>query len=104
MIRNKPVVGILATPYIKNNISNEIFLKENLITFLMQKSIDHIIIPYSITKLELNKILPNLDGLLFPGSQRGNLYNNKFINGAWHIYQRDEKILSVLENIKKAGL
>ena len=79
MIRNKPVVGILATPYIKNNISNEIFLKENLITFLMQKSIDHIIIPYSITKLELNKILPNLDGLLFPGSQRGNLYTNKFI-------------------------
>ena len=33
-----------------------------------------------------------------------NKYNNKFINGAWHIYQRDEKILSVLENIKKAGL
>ena len=79
MIRNKPVVGILATPYIKNNISNEIFLKENLLTFLMQNSLDHIIIPYSITKLELNKILPNLDGLLFPGSQRGNLYTNKFI-------------------------
>ena len=52
MIRNKPVVGILATPYIKNNISNEIFLKENLKTFLMQNSIDHIIIPYSSTKLE----------------------------------------------------
>ena len=79
MIRNKPIVGILATPYIKNNISNEIFLKENLLTFLMQNSLDYIIIPYSITKLELNKILPNLDGLLFPGSQRGNLYTNKFI-------------------------
>ena len=79
MIRNKPLVGILATPYIKNNISNEIFLKENLITFLMQNSLDHIIIPYTITKFELNKILPNLDGLLFPGSQLGNLYDTKFI-------------------------
>jgi len=31
-------------------------------------------------------------------------YNNKFINGAWHIYQRDKKILSILQNVKKAGL
>lgn len=79
MIKIKPIVGILATPYIKNAISNEIFLKETLITFLKQNSIDYIIIPYTIKKVELNKILYNLDGLLFPGSQLGNLYNNKFI-------------------------
>lgn len=79
MIKTKPVIGILATPYIKNNISNEIFLKENLITFLKQNSIDYIIIPYTIKKFKLNKILSNLDGLLFPGSQIGNFYNNKFI-------------------------
>ncbi len=79
MIKNKPLIGILATPYIKNNISYEIFLKENLINFLKQKSIEYIIIPYTIKKLELNNILSNLNGVLFPGSQIGNYYNNKFI-------------------------
>jgi gamma-glutamyl-gamma-aminobutyrate hydrolase PuuD len=79
MIKPKPVIGILATPYIKNTISNEIFLKENLLTFLKHNSIDYIVIPYTIKKFELNKILPKLDGFLFPGSQIGNLYNNKFI-------------------------
>ena len=79
MNSTKPLVGILATPYIKNNTSNEVFLKETLITFLKQNSIEYIIIPYNIKKVELNKILYNLDGLLFPGSQIGNLYNNKYI-------------------------
>jgi len=80
MSKIKPLIGILATPYIKNNISNEIFMKENLVTFLIKHLLDYIIIPYNIKKFELNKLLPNLDGLLFPGSQIGNLYNNKFIN------------------------
>jgi gamma-glutamyl-gamma-aminobutyrate hydrolase PuuD len=79
MNNTKPLVGILATPYIKNNTSNEVFLKETFITFLKQNSIDYIIIPYNIKKVELNKILYNLDGLLFSGSQIGNLYNNKYI-------------------------
>jgi gamma-glutamyl-gamma-aminobutyrate hydrolase PuuD len=79
MIKTKPVIGILATPYIKNTISNEIFLKENLINFLKQNSIEYIIIPYTINKFKLNKIIPNLDGFLFPGGQNGNFYNNKFI-------------------------
>jgi hypothetical protein len=30
--------------------------------------------------------------------------NHKFIHGAWEINQRDEKIMSILENIKKVGL
>jgi gamma-glutamyl-gamma-aminobutyrate hydrolase PuuD len=79
MIKTKPLIGILATPYIKNNNSDEVFLKENLINFFKHNSIDYIIIPYTIKKLELNKILSNLDGVLFPGSQIGNYYNNKFI-------------------------
>jgi len=79
MNNTKPLVGILATPYIKNNTSNEVFLKENILTFLKQNSIDYIIIPYNIKKSKLNKILYNIDGLLFPGSQIGNLYNSKYI-------------------------
>ena len=98
MIRNKPLVGVLATPYIKNNISNEIFLKENLITFLVQNSIDYIIIPYTITKFELNKILPRLDGLLFPGSQVGNLYDNKFIKQHFLIQKYIVKKIKLFAN------
>ena len=79
MNNTKPLVGILATPYIKNNTSNEVFFKETLITFLKQNSIDYIIIPYNIKKSDLNKILYTIDGLLFSGSQIGNLYNNKYI-------------------------
>ena len=80
MSKTKPLIGILATPYIKKNISSKIFLKENLLTFIMEHSLDYIIIPYNIKKFELNKILSKLDGLVFPGSQIGNIYNNKFIN------------------------
>jgi len=79
MIKTKPLIGILATPYIKNNNSDEIFLKETIIHFLKQNAIEYIIIPYTIKKLELNKILSNLNGIIFPGSQIGNFYNNKFI-------------------------
>ena len=74
-----PLVGILATPYIKNNNSNEVFLKETVLTFLKQHSLDYIVIPYNIKKSTLNKILYAIDGLLFPGSQICNLYNNKYI-------------------------
>jgi gamma-glutamyl-gamma-aminobutyrate hydrolase PuuD len=79
MAKTKPLIGILPVPYIKNDKSNNMFLKENLISFLKINSLDHIIIPYTIKKVELNKLLPNLDGLLFPGSQLGNYFNNKFI-------------------------
>lgn len=53
MIKTKPIIGILATPYIKNNTSTEIFLKDNLVIFLKQNSIDYIIIPYSVEKVEI---------------------------------------------------
>ena len=79
MTKTKPLIGILPVPYIKNDESNKMFLNENLITFLKINSLDYIIIPYTIKTVELNNILPNLDGLLFPGSQLGNYFNNKFI-------------------------
>ena len=79
MNKTKPLIGILATPYIKNNISNTIFLKKSVINFLKDYSLDHIIIPYTIKKVELNNIIPNLNGFIFPGSQRGNVYHNKYI-------------------------
>lgn len=85
MNRTKPLIGILPSPYIKYSVaqkqfvSNEIFLKADIITFLKQNLVDYIIIPFTITKVDLNKILSKLDGLLFPGSQLGNYYNNKFI-------------------------
>ena len=36
-------------------------------------------------KTELDKIIYNLDGLLFPGSQLGNFYNNKYIQKHFRI-------------------
>lgn len=103
MNNTKPLVGILATPYIKNNTSNEVFLKETLITFLKQNSIEYIIIPYNIKKVELNKILYTIDGLLFPGSQIGNLYNNKYIKQHFltqkYIVKKIKKLASNNNNI-----
>ena len=74
MNRTKPLLGILPSPYIKHPItgkqfiSNEVFITADIITFLKQNSIDYIIIPYTITKNDLDKILSNLDGFLFPSS------------------------------------
>ena len=80
MDKTKPLIGILPMPYIKNDRSNEMFLNENLINFLKEHLLDYIIIPYTIKKVELNNILPNLDGLLFPGNHKlGNVFSNKFI-------------------------
>jgi len=85
MYRTKPLIGILPTPYTKDPVtkrpivSNKIFLTADIISFLKQNSIDYIIIPYTITKIDLNKLLPTLDGLLFTSHHRGNYYNNKFL-------------------------
>lgn len=85
MNRTKPLIGILPTPYIKDPvthkqfISNEVFITADIITFLKQNSIDYIIIPYTITKNDLDKILSKLDGFLFPSNHRGSYYDNKSI-------------------------
>jgi len=96
MNKTKPLIGILATPYIKNNISNEIFLKEKVIDFLKEYSLDHIIIPYTIKKVELNNIIPTLNGFIFTGSQRGNLYHNKCIKQHFLIQKYIVKKIKIL--------
>ena len=81
----RPTIGILATPFIKNNESQEIFLAEEFIKLFTKNGIDHVILPYTMKKTELDKIIYNLDGLLFPGSQLGNFYNNKYIQKHFRI-------------------
>ena len=81
----RPTIGILATPFIKNNESQEIFLAEEFIKLFKKNGIDHVILPYTMKKTELDKIIYNLDGLLFPGSQLGNFYNNKYIQKHFRI-------------------
>jgi gamma-glutamyl-gamma-aminobutyrate hydrolase PuuD len=96
MNKTKPVIGILATPYIENNISNKIFIKEKIINFLKIYSLDYIIIPYTIKKVELNNIIPNLNGLIFPGSQTGNLYDKKNIKQHFSVQKYIVKKIKIL--------
>jgi gamma-glutamyl-gamma-aminobutyrate hydrolase PuuD len=96
MNKTKPVIGILATPYIENNISNKIFVKEKIINFLKIYSLDYIIIPYTIKKVELNNIIPNLNGLIFPGSKRGNLYDKKSIKQHFSVQKYIVKKIKLL--------
>lgn len=104
MNRTKPLIGILPTPYIKDPvthklfISNVVFISADVITFLKQNSIDYIIIPYTITKNDLDKILSNLDGFLFPSSHRGSYYNNKFIKQHFLTQKYIVKKVKVLAN------
>lgn len=82
-----PTLGILATPYInnKNKNSQELILDKALLRLLAKKNINYIIIPYTINKSNLNKLLNSLDGLIFPGGQAGNFYNNKFYKAYFKI-------------------
>lgn len=75
-----PTLGILATPYINltNINSRELILDKTLLRLLEKKNINYIIIQYTINKSKLNELLNSLDGLIFPGGQVGNFYNNKF--------------------------
>ena len=75
-----PTLGILATPYINltNTNSRELILDKTLLRLLEKKNINYIIIQYTINKSKLNELVNNLDGLIFPGGQVGNFYNNKF--------------------------
>ena len=72
----KPILGILATPYISDNFKKKyIFLKNNILKILKENSIDHLIIPYTLNKTQLSQYLKNIDGLYLPGSQLGNFYS-----------------------------
>ena len=87
MEENIPRLGILATPYInKNNKqSRELIQDKILLRLLKKKNINYIIIPYTVNKSELNKLLNTLDGLIFPGGQIGNFFNTKFYKAYFKI-------------------
>lgn len=97
----RPTIGILATPFIKNNESQEIFLAEDFLKIFKKNGIDHVIIPYTMKKPELDKIIYNLDGLLFPGSQLGNFYNNKYIKKHFKIQKYLIKKAKTINNNKR---
>jgi gamma-glutamyl-gamma-aminobutyrate hydrolase PuuD len=82
-----PTLGILATPYINltNKNSQELILDKTLLRLLAKKKINYIIIQYTISKSKLNELLNNLDGLIFPGGQAGNFYDNKFYRAYFKI-------------------
>jgi gamma-glutamyl-gamma-aminobutyrate hydrolase PuuD len=77
---NKPLLGILATPYIneKHKTSREIIYDKTLIRLLKKKNVNYTIIYYNSAKSHYDKLLNSLDGLIFPGGQIGNFYNNTF--------------------------
>lgn len=87
MLEAMPTLGVLATPYINltNKNSQELILDKNLLRLLAKKNINYIIIQYTINKSKLNDLLNNLDGLIFPGGQAGNFYNNKFYKAYFKI-------------------
>ena len=87
MVKGMPTLGILATPYInnKNKQSRELIKDKTLLRLLAKKNINYINIPYTINKSNLNKLLNTLDGLIFPGGQAGNFFNNKFYKAYFKI-------------------
>jgi len=87
----KPTLGILATPYIneKYKTSREIIFDKTLIRLLKKQNINYVIIYYSIAKSQLDNLLNCLDGLIFPGGQIGNFYNNNF----YKAYFKMQKLL-----------
>lgn len=110
MEENIPRLGILATPYInKNNKqSRELIQDKILLRLLKKKNINYIIIPYTVNKSELNKLLNTLDGLIFPGGQMGNFYNTKFYKAYFKIQkflmQRAKIINSVYRPFPVLGI
>jgi len=87
MKENKPTLGILATPYIneKHKTSREIIFDKTLIRLLKKLHINYSIIYYNTAKSQYDELLNSLDGLIFPGGQIGNFYNNDFYKAYYKI-------------------
>ena len=103
----KPIIGILATPYVNEKIKRtQVFLTNSVVKFLKRNNIDFIVIPYNISKIKLKTLIKNLDGLLFPGSQVGNYYyakefkehykKQKFILKLAKVVNKTERMLPIL--------
>ena len=96
---NKPVVGILATPYINKWINREqVFLTNYFVKFFKINNIDFIVIPYNLSNIKLKTLIKNVDGLLFPGSQIGNYYYTKEFK---EHYKKQKFILKLAKLINK---
>ena len=89
LMLGNPTLGILATPYIdkKNRTSRKIIYDKTLIRLLKKKNINYMIIPYTIARSKVSGLLDSLDGLIFPGGQAGNFYNNKFYKAYFKMQQ-----------------
>ena len=73
--KTKPLLGILATPYISSKFKKkQVYLKRDFLKYLKKAGINYIVIPYNIGKPRLNQYLDRVNGLYFPGSQIGNYY------------------------------
>jgi gamma-glutamyl-gamma-aminobutyrate hydrolase PuuD len=103
----KPIVGILATPYVnEKNKEKQVFLTNFFVRFFKRNNIDFIVIPYTLSKIKLKTLIKNVDGLLFPGSQIGNYYyakeikehykKQKFIYKFVKFINKNENILPIL--------
>jgi gamma-glutamyl-gamma-aminobutyrate hydrolase PuuD len=103
----KPIIGILATPYVNEKIKKkQVFLTNFFVKFFKHNNIDFIVIPYNLSKIKLKTLIKNVDGLLFPGSQIGNYYyakefkehykKQKFILKFAKLFNKTERILPIL--------
>lgn len=79
MNKNKPIIGILATPFIDNNNQKKIFIKQKFINLIIKNNCIPYIIPYNLNYNNLLIILNKINGIIFPGSQVGNLYSSREI-------------------------
>jgi len=97
---HKPIIGILASPYINNEEKREqVFLTTFFIKFFKRNNIDFLVIPYNLSKIKLKTLLKNVDGLLFPGSQIGNYYySHEFTE---HL-KKQKIILKMAKSINKS--
>lgn len=95
---HKPIVGILATPYISDNPEKQLFLTNNLIKYLNRNKIKHIVLPYNLSKIRLKNIVNKLDGLIFPGSQLGDYYKDREIKNH---YNAQKFLINLIKKINK---
>jgi gamma-glutamyl-gamma-aminobutyrate hydrolase PuuD len=95
---HKPIVGILATPYISDNPEKQLFLTNNLIKYLNHNKIKHIVLPYNLSKIRLKNIVNKLDGLIFPGSQLGDYYKDREIKNH---YNTQKFLINLIKKINK---
>ena len=97
----KPIVGVLATPYINNKSrSKNVFLSRTFIKFFERNNIDFVVIPYNLSKYRLKSILKNIDGLLFPDSQIGNYYETDEFKEHLKIHKL---LLALAKSINRKG-